>query len=192
MGAIQPIAELAAVIRSAEKDGHRPVHFHSDMVQAAGKIPVDLAKAGVDSASFSAHKFRGPRGVGLFFHRRTQFNSLLGGGGQENNVRPGTQNVAGAQAMTLALEQHGSPVPAMTGNGDWLLNRLLGIPGVKIIPANRRPGDSCFVPGIIAAACPPLPGKFWPGFWEKRVMPCPPARLAVPTIKTKHTHPWPL
>ena len=159
LGVIQPIEDMAAVIRSAEKNGHRPVHFHSDMVQAAGKIPIDLSASGVDTASFSAHKFRGPRAVGLFYHRRSQFEALLRGGGQENNVRPGTQNVAGAQALALALELHGRPSPSVRENGEWLLKRLLSTPEARIIPAKRTPESSHFVPGIIAVSFPPLPGE---------------------------------
>ncbi len=156
-GAIQPLGELAAAVRQAP----RPVHFHADMVQAPGKIPVNLSKMDVDSASFSAHKIRGPRGVGLFYHRARQFDALIKGGGQEHGVRPGTENIAGAAAMAMALETWGLPGPQSGEKGRMLLKGLAEIPGARIIPAERQesPNHPKYAPSIIPVSFPPIPGE---------------------------------
>lgn len=99
IGTIQPIKELAAAAHEAG------ALFHTDAVQALGKIPFDVADLGVDAASFSAHKIYGPKGVGgLYLKKGTPFRALLLGGGQESKRRSGTQNVAGAVAFAKALE----------------------------------------------------------------------------------------
>ncbi len=98
VGSVQPIAEFA---RIAHEYG---ALFHTDAVQTLGKIPVDLEELGVDSASFSAHKIGGPKGVGLLYLRaRTPFEPQMLGGGQENGRRSGTQNVCGIVGMQAAL-----------------------------------------------------------------------------------------
>lgn len=160
IGTIQPIDELTAAVKMAREGKKRPIHFHADLVQAAGKIPLNLASGGFDTAAFSAHKFRGPKGMGLLYHRSRHFEALIRGGGQEFGIRPGTENVAGAAAMALALERYGRASQGVRENGEWLLRRLLELPGARIIPENRHPdGNQCYVPGIIAAAFPPMPGE---------------------------------
>jgi cysteine desulfurase len=90
IGSIQPIEEIGRI--AAEAD----VYFHSDGVQAIGKIPVDVKKLQVDLYSISAHKIHGPKGVGaLFVKKGTIIKSLMTGGGHERNRRSGTENVAG-------------------------------------------------------------------------------------------------
>lgn len=99
VGAIQPIRELAALAHE------RGALFHTDAVQALGKMPLDVQKLGVDAASFSAHKIGGPKGVGaLYLKARTPFAPYLLGGGQESGRRSGTQNVAGVTGFVAALE----------------------------------------------------------------------------------------
>jgi cysteine desulfurase len=96
IGTLQPLGELAAVCAA------HGVRFHSDITQAAGKIPLDLA--GVDLASFSGHKFYGPKGIGgLLVRRGTRLEPLLLGGGQERGIRSGTVNVPGVVGMAAAL-----------------------------------------------------------------------------------------
>ena len=97
IGTIQPIAELAAICHE------RGVLFHTDMTQAAGKIPLDLTN--VDMASFSAHKLYGPKGIGgLIVRRGIRIQPVVTGGGQERGARPGTVNVPGAVGMSVAIE----------------------------------------------------------------------------------------
>ena len=105
-GAIQPIYEIAVAIESHCK-GQRKPKFHTDCVQAIGKIPVQLGAKGIDFAALSAHKFYGPRGVGLLY-AANQTESFLKGGGQEKGLRSGTENLFGIIAMTLCLEKYAS------------------------------------------------------------------------------------
>lgn len=159
-GIIGPLDETAAALCS--KSNERPVHFHADMVQAAGKITFSLKN--LDSASFSAHKIRGPRGIGLLFHRNPQFPALLRGGGQEHGIRPGTENTAGALAMALALEKHARPSEKVAGNSRWLCNELKKrFPEIiRTVPDGRLDSaetNALCVPGILAAAFPPVPGE---------------------------------
>ncbi|MGI6045932.1 MAG: cysteine desulfurase family protein [Eggerthellaceae bacterium] len=99
VGSIMPIQELADC---AHKKG---AYFHTDAVQALGKVPINLGQLGVDAASFSAHKIGGPKGVGaLYLKARTPFEAFLLGGGQEEGRRSGTQNVCGAVGFAAACK----------------------------------------------------------------------------------------
>lgn len=99
IGTIEPIKEIADAVH--EKDGI----VHCDCVQAAGHIPLSLHKSGVDLASFSAHKFGGPKGAGILYVKRgTPYLPLFTGGAQEWHMRAGTENVAGIVGMAEALE----------------------------------------------------------------------------------------
>jgi cysteine desulfurase len=104
IGTIQPVAELAALVRRRRESGQR-IYLHSDGVQAVGKIDVDLEQLGVDLYSLSAHKIFGPKGIGgLFVRKRTPIGSILYGGRHERERRPGTENVPGAMAFARAIE----------------------------------------------------------------------------------------
>jgi cysteine desulfurase len=97
-GAIQPIAELTGTL-----DGRAA--FHCDAVQAAGKIPIDVHALGVTTLSLSAHKFHGPRGIGaLLIRRGTRLRPMQHGGHQQQGRRPGTEPVALAAGMAVALD----------------------------------------------------------------------------------------
>ena len=97
IGTIQPIAALAAITRE------RRILFHTDATQAVGKVPLDFSN--VDLASFSAHKFYGPKGIGgLMVRRGIRVEPLVVGGGQERNVRSGTVNVPGVVGLGAALQ----------------------------------------------------------------------------------------
>jgi cysteine desulfurase len=99
VGAIQPVQRIAEVCAGAG------VAFHSDAVQALGKVPVRVDRVPVDLLAFSAHKLGGPRGAGVLFARRgTKLDPLLHGGGQERGLRPGTEDVASAVAFAVAAE----------------------------------------------------------------------------------------
>lgn len=102
IGSINPIAEIGAVCR--EKN----VFFHSDAVQAAGKVPVDVESLNIDLMSLTAHKFYGPKGTGALYIRsknpRVDLKPFLVGGGHENGRRSGTLNVAGIVGLSEALE----------------------------------------------------------------------------------------
>jgi cysteine desulfurase len=99
VGALQPVDEIAALC------GEAGAAFHTDAVQALGKLPVRLDRVEVDLAAFSAHKLGGPRGTGALFVRRgTPLEPILFGGGQERGLRSGTEDVAGAVGFAVAAE----------------------------------------------------------------------------------------
>ncbi len=98
-GAIQPMREISKICHE------RGVLLHSDMVQSFGKIDIDPASAGVDAASFAAHKFYGPKGAGFLFLRSgLSLQPVLFGGAHENQRRPGTENVPAIAGMAAAAE----------------------------------------------------------------------------------------
>ena len=105
VGTIEPVAELAGILREyAVRQRHR-VMLHTDAVQAPGWMDVDVEALGIDALSLSSHKFGGPKGSGVLFLRRaTPFHALLLGGGQEMQKRAGTENVAGIVGTAKALE----------------------------------------------------------------------------------------
>ena len=103
-GTIEPIAEIGKIARE------KGIVFHSDAVQAAGKIPLDVEELGVDLLSISAHKFSGPKGIGaLYIRKGTHLSSLMYGGHSERDRRPGTEDVAAiaglGRAANLALDR---------------------------------------------------------------------------------------
>ena len=111
VGTIEPIAEVGRLLK--ERSGERKIAFHTDAVQAAGVLDLDVNRLGVDLLSLSAHKFYGPKGVGVLYLRRgTPFLPQQRGGSQERNRRAGTEDVAGivgmGMALKLAAEQMGS------------------------------------------------------------------------------------
>lgn len=131
VGAVQPIHEIAAVCRE------RGVLFHTDAVQAAGMIPLDVNDIGCDMLSISAHKLGGLRGAGLLYCRRgIPVNPLLNGGGQENGLRSGTENTAAIAAMGAAMEYACRDIPgksaAMSEVRDRLISLLTEIPGSRL------------------------------------------------------------
>ncbi len=99
IGTIEPIKEIGKVVKDAG------VYFHTDSVQTAGHIPIDVNDLGVDMLSMSGHKFYGPNGVGaLYLRKRTRIVNLIDGGSQEKNRRAGTENVVGIVGMGKAAE----------------------------------------------------------------------------------------
>ncbi len=164
-GAIQPIKEISQALKkySAEKKG-RAIFFHSDMVQAFGKIPLNIKELGVDSASFSAHKIGAPRGIG-FLYLKKSIDSFIQGGGQENNIRPGTENLAGIFAMELALKNYILNQEEYFSNAEklmtFLIEELKKIEGISFIPACRanKEDQKNFSPWVLQFANKSLPGE---------------------------------
>lgn len=106
IGTLQPIYQVANMLKDKVKiTGKRRVKLHVDCVQAAGKVPLCLNYPGIDSAAFSAHKIGGPRGIGLLYLAQKQ-EVYVRGGGQEGGIRSGTENIAGAWALSRCLEKY--------------------------------------------------------------------------------------
>lgn len=145
IGSVLPIAEIGEVCRA------HGVFFHTDAVQAAGHIQVNVKKQNIDMLSLSAHKFHGPRGIGaLYVKRGIELTSLMEGGGQERGKRPGTENLPAIMGMAAALkeectlmEQNEAKVIAMR---DRLIQGLSQIP-YSILNGSREkrlPGNVNF------------------------------------------------
>ena len=129
-GAIQPIREIGALCRK------RGVLFHTDAVQAAGHLAIDVQHDNIDMLSLSAHKFHGPTGIGLLFAKSSiQLTSLIRGGGQERGKRAGTENLPGiiglAAALKDAQENMQQNTAYITGLRDALRNGLDRIDGAS-------------------------------------------------------------
>lgn len=129
-GAIQPIREIGALCRK------RGVLFHTDAVQAAGHLAIDVQHDNIDMLSLSAHKFHGPKGIGLLFAKSSiQLTSLIRGGGQERGKRAGTENLPGiiglAAALKDAQENMQQNTAYITGLRDALRNGLDKIDGAS-------------------------------------------------------------
>ena len=141
IGTIQPLAALSALCRE------RGILFHTDMTQAAGKIPLDLRN--VDLASFSGHKIYGPKGIGgLFVRRGVRVQPLVAGGGQERGVRAGTVNVPGVVGLGAAIRLRAAEMDEeavrLAGLRDQLRDALLAeIDGVSVSGPRelRLPGN---------------------------------------------------
>lgn len=142
VGTVEPVAEIGALARE------RGILFHTDAVQAVGQLPVDLRKMKIDLLSLSAHKFNGPKGVGALYRRRgTPVAPLYGGGGQERQLRPGTENVPGiiglARALTLAVAELPEKSERLKKLRDRLIKGLLEL-GDAVLnghPSVRLPGN---------------------------------------------------
>ena len=134
IGTIQPIAEIGAVCRAAG------VLFHTDAVQAAGHLPIDVKAQNIDMLSVSAHKFHGPKGIGLLYAKRgILLSNLMEGGAQERGKRPGTENIPEIMGMAAAFEEALATMEANNAKLTVLRDRL--IDGLSKIPYSELNGD---------------------------------------------------
>ena len=105
IGSVQNIKALVEIVREKEKDFNKKIYFHTDAVQAVGKISIDVKNLGVDLLSISGHKFNAPKGVGaLYINEYVTVEPLLDGGGQERQNRSGTENVPSIVGIGKAIE----------------------------------------------------------------------------------------
>jgi cysteine desulfurase len=147
IGTINPVAELASICRE------RGILFHTDAVQAAAYLDVDVTQLGVDMLSLGGHKFYGPKGVGaLYVKKGTRLVPHTTGGGQEFGLRAGTQNVpyivGFAEALRLAAEEREERVAHVQPLRDQVVGRVLeDIPDAQLTghPENRLPNHASFV-----------------------------------------------
>ena len=141
LGTIQPVAEIGSICRSAG------VLFHCDAVQAAGILPIDVKAMNIDLLSISAHKFHGPKGVGVMYARRGCVPEMyIDGGEQERGHRAGTENVAGivgaAAAFAEAMRERDEKAERLWAMRDEIQSGLMKIPGAQVNggAAPRLPG----------------------------------------------------
>ena len=161
-GAIQPVHELAAAVHNfAQHCGHK-IHFHCDAVQGTGKVKLDFTDPNIHSWAISAHKIRGPRGAGILVLKNT-IQTMARGGGQENGIRPGTENTAAIYGMTLALEKALADLDKNSAHAyklmDTLLEALAKNPTYQVIPENRKPMDAHYSPYVLSLAATPIPAE---------------------------------
>ena len=135
IGTIQPIAEIGAVCRE------KGVLFHTDAVQAAGHLAIDVKAQNIDMLSLSAHKFHGPKGIGVLYARRGIVpESLIRGGAQERGRRAGTENIAAIRGMAAALEEACAAIEPTAARLTALRDRLIA--GLDAIPYSELNGDA--------------------------------------------------
>lgn len=134
IGSIQPIAEIGAVCRE------KGVIFHTDAVQAVGHIHINVKEENIDMLSLSAHKFHGPKGVGLLYARRgIRLTNIIEGGAQERGKRAGTENIPGIVGMVAALKEANANIDANASKVSALRDRLIA--GLEKIPHSALNGD---------------------------------------------------
>ncbi|MDR2901384.1 MAG: cysteine desulfurase [Treponema sp.] len=160
-GAANDIPELVKVIRN--RPG-APIHIHCDMVQGLGKIPCDIKSWDIDSASMSGHKIGAKRGIGMLYLKQKP-RMLNTGGGQEQSIRPGTENLEGILNLAEAMKKYVS-VNAVKDHFEsasqrWeiLIQALKHIDRAEIIPSCRTEHDPAFSPYILQVSFKDIPGE---------------------------------
>jgi cysteine desulfurase len=151
VGRIQPVGEIGSLLKEYPR-----VLFHVDAVQSIGKLELNPAEAGVDLFSVSAHKIRGPKGVGFLYRRSgVQLDPLLPGGGQENGLRSGTENVplivGAAKALRMTMDSRARSVGHLRKLRERLLREMDAIPGI-VVNGSSRPED--MAPHIVNFSVP--------------------------------------
>ena len=143
VGTIQPVAEIGALARS------RGIYFHTDAVQAVGNWPIDVIAMNIDLLTMSGHKFNAPKGIGaLYIRKGVRLRSLHQGGGQERQIRPGTENVPGIVGLGMAAAKAAAGMAEKVERTRKLRDKLLAgilasIPDIKLNghPTLRLPGN---------------------------------------------------
>lgn len=134
IGSIQPIAEIGAVCKE------KGVIFHTDAVQAVGHVHINVKEENIDMLSLSAHKFHGPKGVGLLYARKgVRLTNIIEGGAQERGKRAGTENIPGIVGVVAALKEANANIDANAEKVSALRDRL--IEGLEKIPHSALNGD---------------------------------------------------
>ncbi len=155
LGTLQDLSKIVSLVRSRSP----LAHIHCDAAQAIGKVAFNLKELDVDSASFSGHKFRGPRGVGLLYLKSGTLQVASSGGGQEGGIRGGTEALPAIAALNAALEESLSNLETTLAKGRELhrlfVKRLKEIPAFELL----SPSKGEFTPFIITIAIMGFPGE---------------------------------
>ena len=149
IGAVEPVEEIGSLIRRKNPN----TLFHVDAIQAYGKFVIRPKKEHIDLLSVSAHKIHGPKGVGfLYIDERVKIRPLLYGGGQQRDLRSGTENVPGIAGLGMAAEEiyanHRETLEAITAVKDYMIDRMAGLDGVTV---NSKKGN-LGAPQIVSAS----------------------------------------
>ena len=141
MGAIEPVEEIASLVHQKGKN----IIFHVDAIQAYGKMEIRPKKQGIDLLSVSGHKIHGPKGVGfLYIDEKVRIKPLLYGGGQQRDLRSGTENVPGIAGLGLAAEEmyrdHKGKVARITELKDYFIDRVQELEGVTVNSLKKSAG----------------------------------------------------
>ncbi len=145
IGSVMPIAEIGAVCRG------KGVLFHTDAVQAAGHLPINVKEQNIDMLSLSAHKFHGPKGIGVLYARRgIRLTNIIYGGAQERSKRAGTENLPAIVGMAAALKESDATMAEDAKRVSAMRDRLIvGLSKIEHCalngdPVNRLPGNVSF------------------------------------------------
>ena len=145
IGSVMPIAEIGAVCRE------KGVLFHTDAVQAAGHLPINVKEQNIDMLSLSAHKFHGPKGIGVLYARRgIRLTNIIYGGAQERSKRAGTENLPAIVGMAAALKESDATMAEDAKRVSAMRDRLIvGLGKIEHCalngdPVNRLPGNVSF------------------------------------------------
>ncbi len=145
IGSVMPIAEIGAVCRG------KGVLFHTDAVQAAGHLPINVKEQNIDMLSLSAHKFHGPKGIGVLYARRgIRLTNIIYGGAQERSKRAGTENLPAIVGMAAALKESDATMAEDAKRVSAMRDRLIvGLGKIEHCalngdPVNRLPGNVSF------------------------------------------------
>ncbi len=149
IGAIEPVAEASRIVKGINPD----CYFHTDAIQAYGKLVIRPKKEGIDMLSVSGHKIHGPKGVGfIYINEKTRIEPIIFGGGQQRVLRSGTENVPGIAGLGLAAElytkNHEEYIKGILSVKERLMERLERIEGVRL---NSLPGEES-APQIVSAS----------------------------------------
>ena len=161
-GAVNNIPMLARTVSDYKNEMHKNILFHTDAVQAAGKIHLDadkLKEAGVTSFSLSGHKFNAPRGCGILFATSVQTRSLSKGGGQENTKRPGTENLAAILATAASLKDATEKTEIQKKHYAELKDILLSMLLKKLGNALKILSPEASTPSIVSVSLKGLAGE---------------------------------
>lgn len=160
IGVIEPIEEISQIVSECNKNRKFPVIFHTDAVQTAGKIKLDVQKLGVDLLSVSAHKFYGPKGIGILYVKKgTKISPILHGGHHEHGLKPGTENIASIIGMTKALELANGEIEKETQKYNKLREKLKNGIIAKIPQSIINTDFSNSVPNVLNVSFKSIEGE---------------------------------